>query len=83
MTELFTLDIIFDLSDYFICVVNGESCVLCCPFLMRAVCDVDFTSLDQRYLDKLTRSLQNSTKVFREVIVVHNLKARCSQVAAC
>eukprot|EP01006_Ploeotia_vitrea_P043062 TRINITY_DN66689_c2_g1_i1.p1 TRINITY_DN66689_c2_g1~~TRINITY_DN66689_c2_g1_i1.p1 ORF type:complete len:585 (-),score=325.36 TRINITY_DN66689_c2_g1_i1:63-1817(-) len=55
-TELFLLDLIFDLSDYFICVVN------------------DFTSLDQRYLDKLTRSLQNSPKVFREVIVVHNLK---------
>jgi len=55
-TELFLNDLIFDLSDYFICVVN------------------DFTSLDQRYLDKLTRSLNNSTKVFREVIVVHNLK---------
>jgi HSP20 family molecular chaperone IbpA len=55
-TELFLLDLIFDLSDYFICVVN------------------DFTSLDQRYLDKLTRSLQNSSKTFREVIVVHNLK---------
>ena len=27
----------------------------------------DFTSLDQRYLDKLTRSLQNSMKVFKEV----------------
>ena len=34
----------------------------------------DFTSLDQRYLDKLTRSLQNSKKVFQEVIVVHNCK---------
>ena len=35
----------------------------------------DFTSLDQRYLDKLTRSLQNSpTKGFREVIVIHNFK---------
>lgn len=55
-TELFLLDLIFDLSDYFICVVN------------------DFTSLDQRYLDKLTRSLQNSNKTFREVIVIHNLK---------
>lgn len=55
-TELFLLDLIFELSDYFICVVN------------------DFTSLDQRYLDKLTRSLQNSNKMFREVIVVHNLK---------
>ena len=55
-TELFLLDLIFDLSDYFICVVN------------------DFTSLDQRYLDKLTRGLQNSSKVFKEVIVVHNLK---------
>jgi hypothetical protein len=31
--------------------------------------------LDQRYLDKLTRSLQNSpTKGFREVIVIHNFK---------
>lgn len=55
-TELFLVDLIFELSDYFICVVN------------------DFTSLDQRYLDKLTRSLQNSSKVFREVIVIHNLK---------
>ena len=26
----------------------------------------DFTSLDQRYLDKLTRSLQNSKKHFKE-----------------
>lgn len=34
----------------------------------------DFTSLDQRYLDKLTRSLQTSKKDFREVIVVHNCK---------
>ena len=34
----------------------------------------DFTSLDQRYLDRLTRSLQNSKKVFQEVIVVHNCK---------
>lgn len=56
-TELFILDMVFELSDYFICVVN------------------DFTSLDQRFLDKITRSLQNSTsKIFREVIVVHNLK---------
>ena len=47
---------IFELADYFLCVVN------------------DFTSLDQRYLDKLTRSLQNSLKVFKEVIVVHNCK---------
>mmetsp|Transcript_3483 Transcript_3483/g.5205 ORF Transcript_3483/g.5205 Transcript_3483/m.5205 type:complete len:700 (+) Transcript_3483:206-2305(+) len=55
-TEHFLMDLIFDLSDYFICVVN------------------DFTSLDQRYLDKLMRLLQNSNKTFREVIVVHNLK---------
>ncbi|CAG9321049.1 unnamed protein product [Blepharisma stoltei] len=56
-TELFILDMVFEISDYFICVVN------------------DFTSLDQRFLDKITRSLQNSsTKIFREVIVVHNLK---------
>lgn len=56
-TELFLLDMVFEISDYFICVVN------------------DFTSLDQRFLDKITRSLQNSsTKSFREVIVVHNLK---------
>ena len=47
---------IFELADYFLCVVN------------------DFTSLDQRYLDRLTRSLQNSKKVFQEVIVVHNCK---------
>lgn len=56
-SELFLLDLVFDLSDYFICVVN------------------DFTSLDQRYLDKISRSLQNSSmKTFREVIVIHNLK---------
>lgn len=55
-TEWFLLDLVFELSDYFVCVVN------------------DFTSLDQRYLDRLTRSLQNSSKSFREVIVVHNLK---------
>jgi HSP20 family molecular chaperone IbpA len=55
-TEHFILDIIFEISDYFICVVN------------------DFTSLDQRYLDKLARTLQASTKSFREVIVVHNFK---------
>lgn len=55
-TEWFLLDLIFELSDYFVCVVN------------------DFTSLDQRYLDRLTRSLQNSSKSFREVIVVHNMK---------
>ena len=35
----------------------------------------DFTSLDQRYLDKLSRSIQNSpSKRFREVIVIHNFK---------
>ena len=34
----------------------------------------DFTSLDQRYLDKITRNLQHSKKDFREVIVVHNCK---------
>eukprot|EP00341_Mesodinium_pulex_P002083 CAMPEP_0116898102 /NCGR_PEP_ID=MMETSP0467-20121206/6884_1 /TAXON_ID=283647 /ORGANISM="Mesodinium pulex, Strain SPMC105" /LENGTH=97 /DNA_ID=CAMNT_0004570013 /DNA_START=880 /DNA_END=1173 /DNA_ORIENTATION=- len=56
-TELFLLDLVFDLSDYFIFVVN------------------DFTSLDQRYLDKLSRSLQYSAnKTFREIIVVHNMK---------
>ncbi len=55
-TEHFILDIIFEISDYFICVVN------------------DFTSLDQRYLDKLARTLQGSRKAFREVIVVHNFK---------
>ncbi|GAB5367045.1 hypothetical protein AAMO2058_001196500 [Amorphochlora amoebiformis] len=55
-TEMFLMDLIFDLSDYFVCVVN------------------DFTSLDQRYLDKLMRLLQNSNKTFQEVIVVHNLK---------
>ena len=50
-TEMFILDLVFDISDYFIFVVN------------------DFTSLDQRYLDKLTRSLQSSAeKSFREVI---------------
>ena len=38
-TELFILDLVFEISDYFICVVN------------------DFTSLDQRYLDRLSRSL--------------------------
>lgn len=55
-TELFLQELIFEMSDYFLCVVN------------------DFTSLDQRYLDKLTRNLQNSMKVFKEVIVVHNCK---------
>ena len=56
-TEMFILDLVFDISDYFIFVVN------------------DFTSLDQRYLDKLTRSLHNSpNKSFREVIVIHNFK---------
>lgn len=56
-TELFILDLVFEISDYFICVVN------------------DFTSLDQRYLDRLSRSLQNSpNKMFREIIVIHNLK---------
>ena len=55
-TELFLQELIFEMSDYFLCVVN------------------DFTSLDQRYLDKLTRNLQNSNKPFREVIVVHNCK---------
>jgi HSP20 family molecular chaperone IbpA len=56
-TELFLLDLVFELSDYFIFVVN------------------DFTSLDQRFLDKITRGLQySSSKNFREVIVVHNLK---------
>ena len=34
-TETFIMDLVFEISDYFICVVN------------------DFTSLDQRYLDKL------------------------------
>ena len=56
LSERFIQDVIFELSDYFLCVVN------------------DFTSLDQRYLDRLTRSLQNSKKVFQEVIVVHNCK---------
>lgn len=36
-TEMFILDLVFEISDYFLFVVN------------------DFTSLDQRYLDKLTR----------------------------
>jgi len=40
----------------------------------------DFTSLDQRYLDKLSRSLQTSpTKGFKEVIVIHNFKEVESQ----
>lgn len=38
-TEMFIMDLVFEISDYFICVVN------------------DFTSLDQRYLDKLSRAL--------------------------
>ena len=41
-TEFFLTDLVFELSDYFLCIVN------------------DFTSLDQRYLDKLSRSLQHS-----------------------
>jgi len=36
-TEMFILDLVFDLADYYIFVVN------------------EFTSLDQRYLDKLSR----------------------------
>jgi len=61
-TEMFILDLVFEISDYFICVVN------------------DFTSLDQRYLDKLSRNLQNSpNKIFREIIVIHNLKEVESQ----
>ncbi|CAD8187620.1 unnamed protein product [Paramecium octaurelia] len=56
-TEMFITDLVFEISDYFICVVN------------------DFTSLDQRYLDRLSRNLQNSpNKTFREIIVIHNLK---------
>ncbi len=56
-TEMFIMDLVFELADYFFCVVN------------------DFTSLDQRYLDKLSRNLQNSpNKTFREIIVIHNLK---------
>jgi len=40
----------------------------------------DFTSLDQRFLDKLSRALQSSpSKPFREVIVVHNFKEVESQ----
>lgn len=38
-TETFISDLVFDLADYFLCVVN------------------DFTSLDQRYLDRLSRNL--------------------------
>ena len=55
-------------------------------FILELVFDVadyflfvvnDFTSLDQRYLDKLSRSLQTSAnKAFREVIVIHNFKVR-------
>ncbi|KAM3128244.1 hypothetical protein pb186bvf_019663 [Paramecium bursaria] len=56
-TEMFIMDLVFEISDYFICVVN------------------DFTSLDQRYLDRLSRNLQNSpNKTFREIIVIHNLE---------
>lgn len=54
MSEHFIQDVIFELADYFLCVVN------------------DFTSLDQRYLDKLTRSLQNSKKVFKEVRLIRS-----------
>ena len=61
-TEMFQLDLVFDISDYFLFVVN------------------DFTSLDQRYLDKQNRTLQNSpNKAFREVIVIHNFKEIESQ----
>eukprot|EP00466_Bigelowiella_natans_P010033 jgi/Bigna1/80064/fgenesh1_pg.67_\ len=63
VTELFILDVVFEVSDYFICVVN------------------DFTSLDQRYLDKIARFLQKSKKDFREVIVVHNFKGITSAKA--
>ena len=58
-------------------------------FILELVFDVadyflfvvnDFTSLDQRYLDKLSRSLQTTAKkAFREVIVIHNFKARSPQ----
>lgn len=58
-------------------------------FILELVFDVadyflfvvnDFTSLDQRYLDKLSRSLQTSaSKSFREVIVIHNFKEVESQ----
>ena len=58
-------------------------------FILELVFDVadyflfvvnDFTSLDQRYLDRLSRSLQTSpVKSFREVIVIHNFKEVESQ----
>lgn len=133
-TELFLLDLIFDLSDYFICVVNGTTirwrfelhqtmpavsclklltlapcCTLtgCCPGSLSsaqtsplwtsATCEwnrLQWLAVSHRIpsqrpcyqlalmcawlwfacRDKLTRSLQNSMKTFREVIVVHNLK---------
>lgn len=50
------MDLVFEISDYFICVVN------------------DFTSLDQRYLDRLARNLHHSQKTFKEIIVIHNIK---------
>ena len=50
LSERFIQDVIFEVADYFLCVVN------------------DFTSLDQRYLDKLTRSLQNSKKVIAPLL---------------
>ena len=60
-TELFLQELIFEMSDYFLCVVN------------------DFTSLDQRYLDRLTRNLENSTKVARPK---HGLRAVAQSVPA-
>lgn len=62
MTELFLLDLVFEISDYFIFVMN------------------DFTALDQRYLDKLSKMLKSSkNKPFNQIIVVHNFKEVESQ----
>jgi len=61
-TEQFLLDSVFEISDYFICVIN------------------DFTAIDQRYLDKLSKKLKNyKNKPFHEIIVFHNLKQVESQ----
>ena len=69
-TEIFLQELIFEMSDYFLCVgARSPRPLARTPWLTspRARAVNDFTSLDQRYLDKLTRNLQNSSKDFREV----------------
>ena len=61
-TEQFLLEFVFEISDYFICLMN------------------DFTAVDQRYLDKLSKILKKyRNKSINEIIVVHNFKEVESQ----